>query len=87
MDCCYLSDADLTTLASLTMITNLEKLDISLERNKLTPGCLSSLVVLNKTPNLKEILLSLGGNSLDDNFFVTLKDNFKGIKYKIHEEI
>ena len=61
MNCCYINDADLITLASLTLISNLEKLDISLERNKLTPSCLSSLSVLNKAPNLKEIILSLGG--------------------------
>lgn len=64
MDCCYLNDADLTNLVPITLITNLEKLDLSLERNKLTPSCLGSLLHLSKIPSLKELTINLGGRTL-----------------------
>jgi hypothetical protein len=86
MDSCYLNDADLIHLASLTLIKSLEKLDISLERNKLTPSCLSSFLTLKKSSNLRDFVLSLGGNSFDEQFLLMLKDNFKLIKFKIYDD-
>lgn len=87
MDCCYLNDADLIHLASLTLIKHLEKLDISLERNKLTPSCLSSFLTLKKSNNLRELIISTGGNSFDESFVLTLKENFKSIKFKLYEDM
>lgn len=87
LDSCNLHDDEILALNMLTKIFRLEVLELSLESNKLTDGCMPNLMFLLRFKQLKEVKLYLGGNQLSEEFFGKLHDDYKLLKIKIFEKL
>lgn len=87
MDNCSLVDSDVNILSYMQGMENLEVLEISIERNRLSNQSSHTFLSIAKIKHLKEIQLYLGGNVFEENFYNQMRDLCKGIRIQLFQYV